>query len=239
MRHESLQSLQESDILTVLVACTESYQLLGEFICDSTLLEQIHQKIVELTVHDVPGDRVVAIFQLLAAIHGELDDLEQVIVALLVARRLHREGAGQQDLVAAFLNGDIEVRFRHHLTKFRGILRSTLIWILSIDRVVDIELNSDGLVIELPSQGYISVFSFDVEVIDSWRNSLLPSILLCLDLIGQETTQLFVAFGFCRKESSVLLANKRPGFAHDQTPAIRRNECTVRLHGNATTQRQE
>lgn len=60
--------------------------------------------------------------------------------------------------------------------------------------MIDIELDSDGLVLELPSQSYISVLSFDVKVMDRRWNRLLTGFPLGLDLVGEETAQLLVAW---------------------------------------------
>lgn len=70
--------LQETNVEAVLVVGAQIGQLLHEIVADALLLQQVHEKIVQVSVQDIASHSVSRI-RVLSTVDGHLIDSEDVI----------------------------------------------------------------------------------------------------------------------------------------------------------------
>jgi len=196
---ELLDVLERFDVELVLVRRAQLYDLLREITGNSSIVEHVHEEIVEVAVDDIRTGNVLSGRLIAAAIvNVKLLNLNKILLLGLIRFRLYffREATKESKSLAPPRQINLKLGSRFEIFVLRRILFHLRRFIFHC--VIDVKLDNDLLAIMVFGERDFATGYFRLKPLDSGKDVVVVVVsvfLLQIDLSRQKLGQFLISLG--------------------------------------------
>jgi len=194
---ELLDVLERFDVELVLVRRAQLYDLLREITGNSSIVEHVHEEIVEVAVDDIRTGNVLSGRLIAAAIvNVKLLNLNKILLLGLIRFRLYffREATKESKSLAPPRQINLKLGSRFEIFVLRRLLFFHLRRFI-FHCVIDVKLDNDFLAIIVFGESDFATGDFRLKPLDSGKDVVDQGFLLQIDLFRQKLGQFLISLG--------------------------------------------